>query len=425
MSFEKRFCPSPWLHMRINNTGHYEFCRWATKHDRQRELSIREVAPDEWFQHHMSPIRQAMLEGHILAECQHCHEMEQHGKVSGRQRQLLKIGVRDQDFVPALRSSPWIPIFQHSQQNNGDTDQLPQDWQIDLGNYCNSACLFCSPHSSSQLAVEHRRLGLIQQMPSRAWVDDPELLERFLLSLRRSPRLAYLHFIGGETLITPAFRQILRALIDANLNQQVTIGFTTNLTVWRQDIVDLLVQFRQVNLGMSIECLHPVNDYVRYGGELAETQRIMDQWVALAQQNTWLTQLRITPTILTVQHLDTIYDYALRNQLAVESCNFLDRPEFMRATVLPAQYRRQACERIERFVIDHDSPVINTRDPSKSELQVSQDAASYIDYLTTAPDESHRLPDLVQYLKLMESSRGNSVLDYTPEYEELFRSAGY
>ncbi len=52
-------------------------------------------------------------------------------------------------------------------------------------------------------------------------------------------------------------------------------------------------------------------------------------------------------------------------------------------------------------------------------------AADYINYLETAPDESNQLPALVQYLKLLEGSRGNSILSYLPEYEELFRTAGY
>lgn len=425
MSFEHNFCSSPWLHMRINNAGNYEYCRWATKDHRQREPSIADIDPIEWFQQNMSAVREAMLNGGTVPGCAQCHGMEQHGKVSGRQRQLLKIGVRTENFAPSLRSSTWIPVFESSQANQGRTDQYPQDWQIDLGNYCNSACLFCSPFNSTKLAVEHHRLGMIEQMPARAWCDDPVLLEKFISALKRSPRLTYLHFIGGETLITPAFKQILVALKSAGLNQQVTLGFTTNLTVWRDDVVDLLTQFYQVNLGMSVECLHPVNDYVRYGGDIDTTQRIMSQWLAVAQQHNWFVQLRITPTILTVQHLDTIYDYARTHDLAVESCNFIDRPEFMRPTVLPREYRLQFAQRLLRFADQTSSAVVNTRDPSKAQIQTAQDAVSYIHYLSAAPDESHRLPDLVKYLKQMESLRGNSVLDYAPEYEELFRSAGY
>jgi len=72
-----------------------------------------------------------------------------------------------------------------------------------------------------------------------------------------------------------------------------------------------------------------------------------------------------------------------------------------------------------------DTQLINTRDPNHYQSQLCQDAVSYVNYLSTSADESYRLPDLISYLKKTESLRNNSVLDYLPEYEELFRTAGY
>ena len=81
--------------------------------------------------------------------------------------------------------------------------------------------------------------------------------------MKQTKHLAYLHFLGGETVITPAFKIILQALIDNGISKNVTIGLTTNLTVWNQEIIDMLCEFKEVNLGMSVECFDPVNDYVR------------------------------------------------------------------------------------------------------------------------------------------------------------------
>jgi len=429
MSLRDSFCPSPWFHTRINNSGNYEYCRWAVKHDRQSLPSIRTHSPVYWFQYGMSDIRKQMLAGERPAGCSECYQVEQHGKVSGRQRQLLKIGVTQADFDKTMLSTPWLQEFKNSRDRDGVTDQLPQDWQIDLGNFCNSACLFCEPHSSSRLASEFKRVGFIKELPPEAWVDDPASLSMFIETLEHTPRLAYLHFIGGETLITPAFRKILQALVDNNLCQQVTIGFTTNLTTWDSDIVKLLSEFKEVNLGMSVECLHPVNDYARYGSNLATVERMMKRWIDVARQQGWLMQIRITPTILTVLHLDTIYQFAMAEGIAVESCNFLNDPAFMRPTVLPAQYRQQVIDRLQAWIDQQPEvdpkQIINTRDPHRVTQQLVQDAVSYREYLRTEPDESHRLPDLVRYLKTMEQSRKNSVLNYLPEYEQLFRSAGY
>jgi hypothetical protein len=426
MNLKKYFCPSPWFHMRITNDGSYEFCRWASSYSIDKNDNIRSIEPIEWFQKNLSEVRQGLLSGQALSGCSDCQKMEEHNKVSGRQRQLLKVGVKLDTFTSSMKSSKWLPIFSSSQQD-GTTEQYPQDWQIDLGNYCNSACLFCDPYSSSRLAAEQKKLGLIQQLPPRAWCDDPVLLDKFLHALKSSPKLSYLHFIGGETLITPAFKKILSALISMGLHQQVSIGFTVNLTVWDQSTVDMLSQFKEVNLGMSVECLHPVNDYVRYGGKLQQTLELLEKWIMVGKQHDWLISLRTTPTVLSVLHLHTVYQFALDNQISVESCNFLNNPKFMRSTVLPQIYRQAAIDKLQPFtkLTNTDTQLINTRDPNHYQSQLCQDAVSYVNYLSTSADESYRLPDLISYLKKTESIRNNSVLDYLPEYEELFRTAGY
>ena len=370
-----------------------------------------------------------MLDGREIPGCAECHIVENHSKISGRQRQLLKIGVTAEDFSKSMLTSAWLDTFRHSLENDGDTDQLPQDWQIDLGNFCNSACLFCEPHSSSRLAAEFKKIGFINELPPRAWCDDPALLDSFLKTLESTPRIAYLHFIGGETLITPAFRIILEKLIQSGLAAKITIGFTTNLTTWDQEIVELLCQFQQVNLGMSVECLHPLNDYVRYGSKIDTVQQLMSRWISVARERQWLIQLRITPTVLSIWHLDTVYEFASDQGIAVESCNFLNDPVFMRPSVLPRSWRDRVIEKLQSWIDAQKqsagSPVINTRNPDFAHQQVIEDAKSYVAYLEQQPDESNRLPALISYLQTMENNRKNSVLDYLPEYEELLRSAGY
>lgn len=407
--------------MRINNVGHYEYCRWATRS--LQATNIQDVSPQEFFQQHMEPIRQQLLAGESPAGCVECAAMEQHQKISGRQRQLLKVGVRVEQFEKTLVSSPWFDTF------TADTfNQLPQDWQIDLGNYCNSACVFCSPSNSSRLAQEWQTIGLIKNLPPKNWTDNQDLIERFVNTLSQSPHIRYLHFIGGETVITPAFKTILQALVRAGLNRTATIGFTTNLTVWDSQVIDLLKQFRGVNLGMSVETFDVVNDYVRWPSKLPVVLENLDRWQEVAQQHSWLMQLRTTPTLFTVGSLLSVYDYAWSRRISVESCNFLTEPAFMRPSVLPASYRQPIIDRMQSWLDQHSvsgDTVINIRNPNVSQLQNYQDLQSYVNYLRDMPDESNRLPELIAFLKRIEAVRGNSILTYLPEYEELFRSAGY
>jgi hypothetical protein len=408
--------------MRINNSGHYEYCRWADKTLRTTGPDISDTTPAEFFNQSLIPIRQQFLNGERPTGCAECYQMEAHNKISGRQKQLLKIGVQLSEFDKMLVSSPWMPEFVNH------TPQMPQDWQIDLGNYCNSACVFCDPSFSSRLATEWKYLGFIDKTPPTNWCDNSVYLQRFIDTLIKSPHIQYLHFIGGETLITPAFKKILQALIDAGLNKTATIGFTTNLISWDDHTISLLTQFVGVNLGVSIEAFDPVNEYVRWPAKQQQVNSILSQWVALSQQHNWLMQIRTTPTILTIHKLLTVYNYAWQHGIPVESCNFLAEPVYLRPAVLPQEYRQPIIDQMQAW-IDHRpnnaETVVNIRHPDFVYAQIVQDLQSYVNYLKTETDQSNQLPILMQFLKRLEHNRKNNILDHVPQYEELFRSAGY
>jgi hypothetical protein len=431
MSFEKNFCSSPWFHMRINNSGSYEYCRWKTHTSTRINFvnNIKNQTPDDFFQTGMSPIRKQLLQGEALVNCNDCYVMEKNNKVSGRQRQLLKVGVLEPYFSKSMHSSMLYKDFDYSHNHNGDTTRSVTDWQIDLGNYCNGGCVFCTPNNSSKLASEFKAMDLIQELPPNSWCDNPELLKKFIDHLITNDNLQYLHFIGGETTITPGFRQILQALVDNGQCNTIAIGFTTNLTTWSESLNQMLSKFNSVHLGLSIETLTPVNDYVRWPSKLDQTLEMLDRWVKFGKQHNWLIQLRTTPTCLTINEVSTVYDYAWQHELSVESCNFLHEPKIMRINVLPAEYRLKARERLASWIsthsVKHTTQIINTRDPNIAQSQIIQDAQSYLNYIDTAVDESDQLPALVNYLKKLEARRGNSILDYLPHYEQLFRSAGY
>ena len=129
-----------------------------------------------------------------------------------------------------------------------------------------------------------------------------------------------------------------------------------------------------------------------------------------------------------MQKLLPIYDYALDHNIIVESCNFLYKPELLKPSVLPLTYRQTIIDKMQQWIDDHQvdsETIINIRNPNTIQAQLVQDLSSYVNYLKNEPDESYRLPELVTWLKRIESNRGNSILTYLPEYEELFRSAGY
>ena len=70
MSFSKTFCSSPWLHMRVNNDGSFDYCRWS-----QPDQSVISFVPKitdtsltDYFTNSLAEIRLSLLEGKKLNE---------------------------------------------------------------------------------------------------------------------------------------------------------------------------------------------------------------------------------------------------------------------------------------------------------------------------------------------------------------------
>ena len=64
--------------------------------------------------------------------------------------------------------------------------------------------------------------------------------EKFFKILQRTKKIRYIHLLGGETILMPAFEKILKFLINNDMHKTVTLGFTTNLTVYPKKIIELL-----------------------------------------------------------------------------------------------------------------------------------------------------------------------------------------
>lgn len=433
--FEKYFCSAPWIQARIRQNGNFEYCRHAD--DLDTPYNIRNINFHEYFQKKLSSIRTRMLNGEPVSGCHECYTMERNKKISGRWRDLIKTGIDHQNFSKTFLSSPYLHKFRESYENKGDTDLMPVIWQVEIGNYCNSGCVMCSPRSSSRLEKEFAKLGITEDDPKshhyipniRSWVEHDDLVEKFLDVITKIKKLRYIHFIGGEPMMIPAFEKILKALYKHKLNETVTIGFTSNLTIYNQDIIDLLCEFKDVHIGMSIEALHSVNDYIRYPSVIENIKNNLDKFVTLSKTMGWNAQLRPAPNLLSILHLDTLFTYAIQHKIGIETCNFLTNPAYLKLSAVPPEIRKIAIEKIRDSVKDMpplDGELItNFRNPATYEKYYRQEAQSFINYMENEPYDHTQHDKLVWYLKTLEKNRNNNVLDYIPEYEKFFRSINY
>jgi MoaA/NifB/PqqE/SkfB family radical SAM enzyme len=428
------FCSSPWFHTRLTYNGDFQECRWI-KQSSDAAINVRDTSIIEFYNsERMQQLRTDFLNGKSPVGCSNCYYQDQFGKLSGRRRQLIKSGISDQ-FDLQMRSSPHYEHFLHSANNNGHSNYYPTDLQIDLGNFCNSACIMCDPVASSRLAQDYRKLSKIDSVtfgepkPYYSWPRDA--LVKVADELTKIPNLRYIHFLGGETLFDSAFYVICKHLIDSGRSQDIIIGTTTNGTIYDEQVEQLIHKFKEFHLGISIESVSNLNDYVRYPGKINQILSNIDKFLALREQSGLYVSLRITPNIFTAYELDQLFEYMINHRVIAESCDILSDPSCLRIELMPDDIRQEIINKIgsviERYRLVKSGHV-NIRKTNLIDQVVADTIIDYYNFMKTytVPDNADAdRQQLVRFLKGFEQLRNNSILDYAPRYTDFLRHYGY
>ena len=434
--FRETFCSSPWFHLRILPNGNYNVCRWAN--NKQVTKNIANTSLMEFYNgEEMADLRLQLLNGESPDICKSCHYQDSHEKLSGRKKQLLKSGITDDDFEVKTRCSPHYDYFKYSYQNNGKSKYHPTDLQIDLGNTCNSACIMCSPQYSSRLEQEYKLLSsknneLFKEYNlSKDWTRDQKLIDKFIKELTELPNIKYIHFIGGETLYMKSFYQICDALIENNLANQLIIGTTTNATIYNDKIEKYIKTFKQFHLGISIETVTPLNDYIRYPSKIKNVLENIKKYNKLEDKK-FFKSLRITPNIFTIWEFDLLAEYMIENNITAESCDILKYPSMLRMELMPDDIRHEIIDKfqktINKFNLIKNNNIVNIRNKEYTKQVTANNIIEYYDFIKNyeKPEniESERYK-LVKFLKAFESLRDNKIIDYAPRYTKFLTNYGY
>lgn len=431
--FDKTFCSSPWFHLKLKYDGTFAECRWG---DKKSNHNFTTSIVQFYNSKQMSRMRTQLLNGEKPDICETCYYEETFGKLNGRIRQLNKSGIDKSNFALTTRSSPHYKLFEYSQNNNGQANYEPVDLQIDLGNICNSACIMCDPFSSSRLTSDYTKLSKTHSLfpaptPYKSWTQDPTRLDQFVNELVEIKNLKYIHFLGGETLYDTAFYTICEKLIDAGISKNITIGTTTNGTIYDDRLVKLIKEFGGFHLGISIEAVTPINDYIRYPGKLTDIVPNIEKFLELRKTTNLFISLRITPNIFTIYDIDLLIRYMLENQVIAESCNILQKPAQLRMELLPDDIRQEIVAKLKKVIEEFQLEkynIVNVRVTESIKKVISDITYEYLNFLETYSslvNEEELRYKLVDFIKGFESLRENSILDYAPRYEKFLRHYGY
>ena len=387
----------------------------------------------EWF--NSEPVREfrlALLGQAKHSACQRCYTEE---KYSGNSRRLKSnqksVIFTRQAFQDSYQQSPNYPHFVHSEQQQGATDTMPVDLHIDLGNYCNLACKMCNSQASSVIASQEVVWGIesSRQYLGTDWTKDTLVWNKFLTELVTIPHLQNIHFMGGETLLTNRFENLVDAMIQAQ-RFEVCFSFVTNGTVFKPQLLEKLKKFQRVGIEVSIETVDQHNAYQRQGTDTDLVLQNIDRYLGYCNTNNITLTLRPAPSLLSVGYYTGLLRYAMQKQLIVKS-NLCFDPEFLNPVVLPAEVKRQYQQSYDQLLQELDDVNVeqdyNASDPHNY-LAVIKEQATMIKHMLESPapvNADRLLKKLVDHCAKWDKVYGLDARELYPELETVWTQHGY
>lgn len=432
------FCNVPWTNLHVYYDGSYGVC-CAERHQiytpaESSHYNVKNLSPAQWYNSKpMREIRIAMHQKNKLSICDGCYVEESYGFESKRLRENQKSVIfTEQAFERSYQQNPTVDIFESS-KNTGETSSTPIDWHIDLGNECNLACKMCDPGASSKIAIAYRRWNIsVNNNIFVNWTDDEVAWSKFLESIKQTPNLNRLHFMGGEPLLNKKFEPLIDYLIETGMNRTISLSLVTNGTIYKQSLIDKLLQFSQCDIEVSIESFDKTNDYIRQGSLVADTVANIEKLRSHTNEKFSLI-LRSVPQLLNANSYYNYIDWCWQHRIPIVSLP-LKRPKYLKISVLPKTVRDKLLEKylllqdkLQQAVGQKFNALGASRDTSRVEFTLLRECSGMIAQLTQPSDSDveDQRKELIVWLKRWDALYNLNALEYYPEYKDFFIEYGY
>lgn len=425
------FCNTPWYELHIYWDGSLGICCQESGKlypVPDNKYNIANMTISEWFN---SPpvqnLRQQILSDHPVRVCSACYHEEAAGTTSRRERSNQKSVIFRQAFDQSFAQSP----NRHYFDSSGQTVTQPIDLHIDLGNHCNLACKMCHAQASSKIAVQEVKWGLksSRQYVGTDWTQNQSVWHNFKNQLVSIDQLKNIHLMGGETMLSAQFEDLVDALTQHE-RFDVSFSFVTNGTTIKPQLIRKLKQFARVGIEVSIETVTDHNAYVRQG---TDTQQVLDniQWYQTQVTGTNISvTLRPAISLLTIGHYSTLLQHALDHQLSIKSL-LVTTPDFLDVKFLPTHVKQQYSVTFDK-IIDQLADVdiqmdYNVSDPNNFRTVIKQQALMCKNVLASnTPDDSDRYhQQLANHCKKWDQIYAQCARTLYPELKQIWNNHGY
>lgn len=337
-------CPLPWKQVQVSTLGNVSpCCIWTGKPaGNLKEKSLKEI----WNGFTYKKLRRDMLQGKKPEGCQKCWMLEDLHTKSPRwyayRKYLSEIDTLKQDANPL-----------------GEEPMKVECWDIRFSNLCNLACRTCGPEASSKWYSE------ASEVFGREWVNQircgqsPKISKELLDYLvEHLSDVSEIYFVGGEPLLMQEHYKVLDAVLEGKYTN-VYLRYNTNLTTLGQN--DKAIEYwkklkeqgNKIEVGLSLDAVGEVAEYVRYGCKWETVVRNLRELI----NNEIHIMVMPTVSVLNIWHVQDLLDFCIGEGISgfdIANANIVTGPCHYDMRILQKEDREKTICRIQEYLKEHE-----------------------------------------------------------------------
>jgi hypothetical protein len=276
----KHYCPLPWVNLYAEVDGFEPCCNW-------KRLPDDDVAQNSYQGFHgikIQQVRQDMLAGKQIPNCEYCYNDESIGAKSFRQSAIERYGIVNEPNIQCL--------------------------DVVFDNVCNLKCRGCNSSAS------HIWRGDETELYGEPLVKN-KYTKNLSLNTINLTHLKSISISGGEPFVSKDCETFLQTLTDQQLIQNIRLTFATNCTIIPTAAVHKsLIDCHDLHMILSIDGIGSLNEYFRSPSVWDECVKVMkyfDNLIDLRKDKQTLISVRSTVYIYNVNKLKDIEMFFQQN----------------------------------------------------------------------------------------------------------------
>ena len=407
----KTFCSLPFCNLSLGADGHSRVC--CNVIDNNKELFVSQNNLNLHNSGLHKQIRKAIAHETKHVACQRCWDVEDGGGES--YRQIFNSLYRNQISEEVL----------YGLKEDGSLNKINYFYMdITLGNQCTLRCRMCHPLSSHLWDEEAAEFGLfglskddLGKLSQLNWYNEDT--KKFLLN--NMGQVDRLNFLGGEPLIMKNHIEILEQLISIGRASFIDLQYNSNLTHLPPDLKRVWSAFKSVEVNLSCDGFGSLNEYIRYPLN-------WKNWIENVEiLNSWKSNVNLKLSLHSTFQVLNLTQSFIFNQWAWDFMSglgwprvpfyiYVSFPNYYNAQILPDKLKKLALLELEKY----ESFLANKELTSLEKSWFAIYKSHYHSMMATPKNETELWNRFVKITRLIDSKRGDSILNVLPEFKDSF-----